>query len=395
MALADTGNAIGAVTQLLNDRLSENKIPHCTNNEEVSVTVGRPEPPSNGSSNNCRLNIFLYEAIFDPQLKNVSLDEGQPAPLWLSLKYLLTAFDEGGESDSVEAHKILGNGIQILQKLSYLTLNATSLPALNDNPDVLKITFNEASVDLLSKLMQGTDEKYRFSISFEVRPIMIAPEQPSSYSLLVGVNYEIPPPDPDHFPGEKGIKIEVLPSLGANIDSIDPQKFEVGDTVTIHGSSLNLSNLSVCLGSLLLPVTSQRPDELKFLVDETIATGSTTSAGSQAISVVQTLSTGRERSSNLLVGGLLPVVNSAAYDAGPQSIDLTGVFLGSDTDDILLALYQEGTTVAVFDTVSATDPNQTILSMDLSANVPPAGEYRVILRVNGQQAKNSPEITIV
>ena len=50
-----------------------------------------------------------------------------------------------------------------LQRLNYIhPANA----ALVDNPEPLKITFDRADAELLSKIMQGTDEKYRVSAAF-------------------------------------------------------------------------------------------------------------------------------------------------------------------------------------------------------------------------------------
>ena len=62
------------------------------------MTVDRPRPPANGGGVPAggRLNLFLYETSFDPTLRNVPLEDGRPAPLWLVLKYLLTAFRTGG-----------------------------------------------------------------------------------------------------------------------------------------------------------------------------------------------------------------------------------------------------------------------------------------------------------
>jgi len=214
MALSDTGKAIGKVTKLLVDRLGTK-----TN---LNVAEGRPEPPSNGASDR-QLNLFLYEASFDPVLKNVSLEQGQPEPLWLVLKYLMTAFDGEGNSDTIEAHENLGIGIRALQELNFLSLTSPIDPdilkALGENPEPLKITFDEASSDLLSKLMQGSDEKYRFSIGFQVRPVMIATGMPPSYSLLVGVDYT---KSPIEIIGEEGIDIQVIPSLGPKITQWSP-----------------------------------------------------------------------------------------------------------------------------------------------------------------------------
>ncbi|HYY41735.1 MAG TPA: hypothetical protein VE775_03320, partial [Pyrinomonadaceae bacterium] len=69
MALADTGKAIGSVTRALQERLNALT--------GLNISVGRPEAPS---GTNPRLNLFLYEANFDPHLRNTPLDAGQSPP---------------------------------------------------------------------------------------------------------------------------------------------------------------------------------------------------------------------------------------------------------------------------------------------------------------------------
>ncbi len=404
MALEDTGRAIGKVTKLLSEHLSSR-----TSN---TIAVGRPEDvvKSDDNTDYC-FNLFLYEALFDASLKNVSLDEGRPPPLWLVLKYLITSFDSDGNSDSIEAQERLGEGIRALQELSYIPLNGITLspdiaPALIDSPEVLKITFDEAPSDLLAKLMQGPEEKYHFSLGFQVRPVMIATAEPPSYSLLVGVNYEA---DPANIVGEEGIQIPVLPSMGPSISEVSPLKFEAGETVAIIGTNLHLSGLSVCLSAAEFAVTAQRPDRLEFRIDESISEDATISAGNHPLSVVQTLPVGRQRSSNLLVASLLPVVSEVSISAQRTiatarvvaTITLTGNLLGRSNeddevvDDILLALYQDGRVVEVFDSPFRLAEDQTRLILQIPDDKAiPLGNYRIILRVNGQQAKNSPEVRL-
>lgn len=404
MALVDTGKAIGAVASLLISRLSG----------VAPVSVGRFEQaPKNGP----RLVLFLYESQFDGTLRNHPLDEGQPPPLWLVLKFLMTAFDIHGDSDSHEALEVLGQGLAALQRNSFLSF-AGELPdivgPLADNPEDLKITFDEANSDLLSKIVSGADEKYRYAVGFQVRPVMIASGEPASYSLLVGVDY-VSPPTPPNTIGEKGIRIPIIPSMGPTISEIEPQKFEVGSTVTIKGTDLHLEGLSVSLGSIDLPVISQTPDRLTFKIDSAIANGNAISAGSQAIAVAMTLPNGRRRLSNVVVGNLLPILNAVAVpaaslviDPGPPrtafaDINLTGVLLGNAADDCFLALYRDGVTVRLFDTFTdeaspAPPPpvpaqSKKTLKMTSDGKVP-AGDYLVIYRVNGQQAKQSFSITL-
>src|SRR5712691_8127164 len=108
MALADTAKAIGAITDAISQRLKART--------GMDVTVGRPEPPDPVPAFT-RLNLFLYEIQFDASLKNVPLDEGQRPPLWLVLKYLLTAFETDGKtSDTPGSYENLGKGIRALQE---------------------------------------------------------------------------------------------------------------------------------------------------------------------------------------------------------------------------------------------------------------------------------------
>jgi hypothetical protein len=417
MALADTGRAIGAVSDAIHERLKTKT--------GMNVTVGRPEPPDNVAVGK-RLNLFLYEAQFDASLKNFPLEDGQQPPLWLVLKYLLTAFDDDGKtSDSIKAYESLGLGMRALQELSILPLTpglpANVIKPLTPNPENLHITFDEAPTELLSKVMQGSDEKYRMSIAFQVRPVMIAPAELPSYSLLVGVDYTT---SPATTIGEAGVKNVVLPSMGPTITEIDPLGFQLGDTVTILGEDLHLSNLDVRMGSVFLPVTMQQPDRLQFLVSETIATPDVISAGSHPISVGQLLPSGRRRFSNFLVGNLLPTLTGVTILGGSMqtvvnpppppppagwkfaTIDVTGKLLGrDDLDDFYLALFQGGTTLRLFendpplnhlrDTSPVGSPQTARQTVMLRDDAVPPGKYLVLYRVNGQQAIQSFEIEMI
>lgn len=407
MALIDTGKAIGAVTQLLQEHLLPPTVP------EADVTIGRPEAAATVTQTP-KLNLFLYEVQFDASLRNQTLDQGQPFPVWLVLKYLLTAFDSSGNSDSILAHGLLGEGVRALQELAFLPLIGSTSPlntraSLQDNPEPLKITFDQTSSDLLSKLMQASEEKYRCSVAFEVRPVMITTRQPSTYSLLVGIDYTT-----HQIIGEEGIKIPVLPSMGPMLKDLSPTRIAPVDLsdptalvprLTLTGQNLALSNLEVRLGETVLPIAAQSPGEIVVEVNGMISNGTALSAGSQAVCVVQTLNNGRPRLSNLLVLNLVPVLTAAEYDTSlapdlQGTLTLTGLLLGTADDDIFVALYREGETVQVFDQVEPSVPStpgvrQTQLRVPIkSSDTTPLATDRVILRVNSQQANQSPLVTI-
>ncbi|MGZ5892692.1 MAG: DUF4255 domain-containing protein, partial [Caldimonas sp.] len=169
-----SSEAIGATSELLRTRLTS-----ALNN--LPVTINRPEAASGGQRS---LNLFLYGVGIDPHLRNEPLDRGQVPPLWLSLHYLLTAFDDSGESDSSAAHRLLGQGMAVLQGLNFMRPATTNL-ALAKNPEPLKLSFDDANVDLLSKLMQGSDEKFRISVALQVRPVMLELDAAPAWAPLV------------------------------------------------------------------------------------------------------------------------------------------------------------------------------------------------------------------
>ena len=394
MALADTGQAIGAVSEVLQNYLS---------GLSGNVTIGRPEDV--GTPETSTLNLFLYEIQFDPGLRDVVLEEGQPPPLWLVLRYLLTAFDgaEGGiGSDTAEAHRLLGRGMQALYGLSLDAIDQTAI-ALQDNPERLLLKFEDASVDLLSRVMQGSEEQYRCSIGFEIRPVMIAPVPAAAdYTLLVGVNYEAG----GAIRTDGGVPvIPVIPSLGPRITAIAPEKLGPGDVLRITGEDLHLSDLAVQLGTATLPITAQTPSQLQVPIDLTQLNAAAMAAGSYPVAVVQTLASGRRRSSNLRVVHLLPVLTAVTVtaNANPEvqlNLDLTGYLLGSDTDDMFVALYRQQRTEYLFDqefVALPTPPTPPLMGRRLQISADPGvatGTYRLILRVNGQQAIASPEVMV-
>ncbi len=376
MSLSQTKDALGEVSQMLANRL-----------QLVSghpVSIGRPEDAASGSAAGSKLNLFLYQVEFDGSLKNHPLDMGQSPPLWMVLRYLLTAFS-GKDSDSTGAHKLLGNGVTALQGLNFMD---SSDPALEDNPEPLKITFDSADVDLLSKVMQGSDEKYRLSAAFQVRPVLLATDAEPEYAPAIKT---VGPPKAGVVPPE-GEGVFVLPSLGPSIRSIDPHTFEEGDTVTITGPDVSGVD-EVHIGGAAIPVAFDPDGNIAVAVPNTI------SAGSPPITVSRLLPSGRRIHSNVLLGKLLPGLSTATLGslqgaAGNQTrdLDLSGKRLGDSDDDIFVALYKnDGDTVHLYEATGIAA--QTSLKITIPENrFPGAGKYLVILRVNGAQAIDSPEV---
>ena len=392
MAAIDTSRSIGAVTLLLRDHLIR---------RGFEVSVGKPEDAALANANR-KLNLFLYETAFDPDLRNVDLRRGEPPPLWLILKYLITAFDDNERSDTAVAHELLGGSIAALHELSLLLLVPPVIPmvqaALQDNPEPLKVSFDESTAELLSKIMQGTDERYRLSVAIQVRPVMIVPASPSRSSLLVGVDYSTAP---QTVIGQDGVVIDVIPSMGPVLTRVDPAAFESGAAIELFGDDLQGASIEVALGDQVLTIVDRRPDRLLVTVEGTppapIADGTTLSAGEHALVVRRRLSATRVRSSGVQLVKLLPTVTGANLVG--SDLQVTGRLLGRGplqprTDDVVVALFRDGRAERLFDVV-ADASNQNLLTVPgVTAAGLPAGEYLVIVKVNNQQARFSPPVVL-
>jgi len=406
LTLFDTGKAIGEVSRLLQDEL-ETRIADTHNLATIRVTVGRPTSQgANPGSKGPRLNLFLYEVHFDEFLKNSSLNENMPAPAWLVLKYVLTAFDEKEESDTSDSLDLLGFAVQALQSPDLLAKTSFK-DALSPNPEILRITFTQSPSDLISKLMQGPDEKYRLSIGFEVRPVLIVQVEPPSIAPLVGVDYSKVPAAEI---GGGGIQIPVIPSSIPSIQSIVPStKLELGSRISIHGDGFS-SKLAVFLSSASLPVVRFSPNSLDCIVDQSAVDIGGISAGRQPLALAYTMPSNEQVFGDPCFVDLLPTLITATPHLQPidpvptdspvyGNIKLSGNLLGSKKDDILVVLLQNGVTVKAFkisNPSSFPQQGQNDLTIIIGEDDPVIpGPYQLALQVNGLQAKTRLGVNLV
>jgi hypothetical protein len=401
MALIDTGTAIGSVSRLLQDALTNaltNVSPH------PSVSISRPEPEA-GTNSGPRLNLFLYEVQLDASLRNVSLSQGRPSPLWLVLRYLMTGFDEGGESDTPVAHDVLGVGLQVLLGLNESgALQQIVDKSLIDNPEALRVTFDEGAPELLSRLMQGPDDRFRMSVPFQIRPVLVANGEPPSSMKLVGVNYVT-----DTVIGLDGVQNVLLPSLGPRIDSVNPPHVQLGDVLTVNGTGLGADRLAIHFGTAELAVSMQQPGTLRCIVGGVGLDPRRLSAGSQPVVVTQTVANGKVLSSNALSAELLPIVAGIA-PSGVHAVSgtnlnvfgrltVTGQFLGRSADYIEVGLLDGKGVAVIVDRIAQgftppADQTQQQLDMKAEEAVPP-GRYTAVFRVNGSQARHAFPVNMV
>lgn len=384
MSLAASSEAIGAVSELL-------KVQLAARTGINAVAVGRPEDASKAAAvgGGGSFNLFLYRISMDGNLRNRPLDAGQPPPVWLVLHYLLTALD-GPDSDSIGAHKLLSRGMLALNAMSVIRPDATNT-ILSSNPDPLRLTFDEADVEMLSKIMQGSDEKYRVSAAFQVRPVLLAStDAPPSYALPVKtIGKPLPPPQ-----GYEGAT--VLPSLGAQVSAIEPERFSAGQAIVLRGTDFAGYD-QIQLGASTYPATVTADGALTT----TIPLADTIAAGTYPVAVARTLLDGHTLSSNAVAGHLLPLVTGASL-AGPLtpvlgklsgSFNVQGSQLGGPTAAIYAALYRQGKAQLLLEA----QPGGTATALSFAVSdkqaLDPDPDYRVILRVNGEQALDAPVLS--
>jgi Pvc16 N-terminal domain len=401
LTLAQTGFAIGSVSRFLAGLLTTalwNVPPY-----NPKITVQRPQSDiAPGTGTQPRINLFLYEVEIDSAMRNTSLTPGSPSPLWVTLRYLMTAFDGAGESDTTDSHDLLGMGMQVLAGVEVVLPATAGYTALADNPEPLKLTFDQGTPDLLSRLMQGPDDKFRCSAAFQVRPVMIAQPQLPAGMQLIGVNYQL-----GTKIGLAGVRNFVLPSMGPQLDGAQPAAVELGDTLTLVGNGLDAPGLAVNLGSAVFTPNMQHPQALSILIAGLDPTS--ISAGSVAASVSQTLANGLSITSGMVGVALLPTVTSMTISsistvsaANPNvfaTIALSGSLLGGVGDYVEFALIRNGTVALLLDVhdpafTPPADQGQQQFAIPATSAVP-QGLYFAVFRANGQQAKQAFTLNMV
>lgn len=382
MSLAASNEAIGAVSDLL-------KVQLAAWTGISAVAVGRPEDASKAAAAGGSFNLFLYRVGIDASLRNRPLDAGQAPPVWLVLYYLVTAF-EGQDSDSIAAHKLLGRGMLALNAMSVIKPDPTN-PALSSSPDPLRITFDEADVEMLSKIMQGSEEKYRISAAFQVRPVMLAPvNEPSGYALPVKTIGK-PLPPPQLYEG-----VTVLPSLGPQLHTIAPERFSAGQAFVVYGDDMAGYD-QIMVGAFSYPATATADGGLSA----TIPLVDTIAGGIYPVCLARTLPDGHTLSSNALAAHLLPRFTAVNLSGPltPVGGKFSGQFvvhgsqLGGPKGGIYAALFRQGKSQLLLEPLAGGSNTTLTFAVSATLALPADPNYRVILRVNGVQALDSPVLS--
>jgi hypothetical protein len=130
-----------------------------------------------------------------------------------------------------------------------------------------------------------------------------------------------------------------------------------------------------------------------------VAVPTSLSAGSHAVTLVRILPNGRRQSSNAVLGRLRPVVTGATPGALSHgtggalfgNLTVNGARLGGTDDGVFVGFYGGGALQLLLEVPGTA--GQTSLTVEVDeADALPGGNYRILVRVNGEQAVDAPEV---
>lgn len=233
--------AIAAVTATMR-KLLEDSV------SDISGAVASTQPPDKVTTTNL-VNLFLYQTVINAAWRNRDMprqvkpgETGQP-PLALNLYYLLTAYGQGDDSQTVDGHRLLGRAMKVLH--DHPLLSSAEIKAafpdgdLDNQIEHVRITPQPMSLDEMSKLWTTFQAKYRISTAYEVSVVLIESARPLRTPLPVLKRGE-----DDRGIDAQGNLTSPFPTLMEIIFPTEKQpSARLGDTLILRGHHLDGNSL--------------------------------------------------------------------------------------------------------------------------------------------------------
>jgi hypothetical protein len=256
--------AIASVSAVLKDLLNNGLIDHdvASATGPVKVSVGPPDlvKPQNSGADPTQLNLFLYQVTPNAAWRNTGMpsrghngERLSNPPLALDLHYLLTAY---GASE-FHAEILLGYAMQLLHETPFMTrdairktLEATSpvtgsilpdafkaLPpaGLADQFEQIRITPQSVNTEEMSRLWSAMQAKYRPTAAYQLSVVLIEAKRATKAALPVTKR-----------------NLVVQPLARPNVEAVEPQVAETGQTIELRGVSLKGAITRVDFGTGLI-----------------------------------------------------------------------------------------------------------------------------------------------
>jgi len=211
--------------------------------------IASTQPPDKVTTSNL-VNLFLYQTVINAAWRNRDMprqlksgETGQP-PLALNLYYLLTAYGQGDDSQTVDGHRLLGSAMEVLN--DHPVLSSAEIKAAFPDGDLdqqienVRITPHVVSLDDMSKLWTTFQAKYRISTAYEVSVVLIESRRPA----------RTPPPVLRRGEDDRGVDAQgnltaPFPTLMGIIFPTEKQpSARLGDTLLLRGHHLDGNSLT-------------------------------------------------------------------------------------------------------------------------------------------------------
>jgi hypothetical protein len=215
--------AIGMVSESLRNLL----VGEMSLSPPVPVTILAPDE----SSNNRRINLFLYKVQENPAFKNMdwqvkrgSPDTLVPPPLSLNLFYLMTPYAPNDTvTGNATAHEILGEAMRVFSE-NPIVPDDYLVDGLQDAREQLQIIQNTLDMEELARVWSTFTQPFRLSVLYEVSVVQLdmlpASERPMPKRVL-----------------QTGVDVRA-PFNPPVVDDIAPLSGPVGTTITLRGQHL-------------------------------------------------------------------------------------------------------------------------------------------------------------
>lgn len=254
--------AIAAVTNAIRNLLQSELPALDAELSDLNVTTRTPDAARKNLAGTS-LNVFLYEAVSNAGWRNQDLpaqvrpgEAGTP-PLALNLHYLLTSYARDDADQQAVSHRVLAGAMSVLH--DHPVLDSSELAAaLTDNdvaaqPERIRITPLQLSLDDISKLWTAFQANFRLSAAYEARVLLIDSRNASRSPLPVLAR------------GAQDTGVTTLTGTALVLQGLIPPDSQpaarLGETVTVVGSNLTAAQTVIRFTSLWRVPEGQPPAE--------------------------------------------------------------------------------------------------------------------------------------
>lgn len=360
-----------------------------------TVSVLPPDRITIGAGEQPQLNLFMYHATPNLGWANRELPSHDrsgarttAAPLGLDLHYMISAYGTG----NAQAEVLLGHASLVLHAVRYLTREriralsaSTGVPGpllalltksgLNDQEEMIRITWEKLSVDEISKLWSVFGERYRPSMAFAASVLVMRPDVQARLAKPVDV-----------------ANLRVLPLPIARIERVTPAEVAIGDTVVIEGGGLRSTNSVVRFGGAQGADVDLPVDSTATRVEVIVPGG--VQAGLSAVQIIHSVDFGPQSTqldvadSNVAALIVRPSFGQADISAVVDD-DITVAMTPEVGRDQKVRVLLDGVGPLVGDQVvlvlpsRALDPSPSEPSITFSTDAIDAGTYLIRIEVDG------------